>query len=327
MQERRPTRVFISAIHGYLLALCIAAGGLCDLPRSMGQPCDASGASKASSSPSTRFQLVVPGFSAGRAWTAGSYYRSPRNVLALTSIDSHASVESNNGERRRLKREKRKHAASKATSSASEAVAKFVAAPVSLLAWNLPCEIGLPSDRIVSEQQIGISSDGGLDLSRGWVRFPNASERVVKGIQAFQQFTLVADLTSKDCSQSGPARILTCSADANQRNFTLGQDSDKFVFRIRTSRHDLNGTQHDVLFGKVRPGHRQNVSVQYDEGALTCSVDGSVVAHHKVEVDFCSWQRFPVTAGNEVTGDRPWTGHIHRLLMSPSVSCCLDAVD
>lgn len=259
-------------------------------------------------------RLDIPGFKAGKAWTAGSFYRS---ATVLASSDHVNGTEKPANQSRRDRRRRR---AELTVRDDPEATTPIVA-PVSLLAWNLPCDVGLPSHRIVSEQQIGIGADGSLELTEGWIRFPDSSNRLFKGIQAFGQFSLFVDITSTDKNQTGPARILSCSADTNQRNFTLGQKASEFVFRMRTCADDVNGTHRETQFGTVKPGKRQRIAVQYDGCVLRCSVDGSVVATRKLEVDFSSWQRFPVVAGNEATGDRTWRGHIHRLLMLPTADC------
>lgn len=274
--------------------------------------------------PGTR--LFGAGYGSGQAQTAGRVYRVP---LFVTPASVQPTVKQKaktqwGGQRAQLTEIDHHH---KSRGPIAVPKATPVAVPVTLLAWNLPCETGISSHKTSSEQQISIESDGSLDLTQGWVRFPDSSARVVRGIQAFEKFSLIADVTCDGVRQSGPARILSCSKDTNQRNFTLGQQLDAFVFRIRTSQRDINGTHREVVFGKVLLGVRQQVSVQYNGCTLTCSVDGTVVAEQKMEIDFESWQQFAMQAGNEATGERPWAGHIHGLLMLPDVDYCQPKLD
>ena len=48
-------------------------------------------------------------------------------------------------------------------------------------------------------------------------------------------------LATSDLDQSGPARIISYSLNPEQRNFTLGQQKNSLIFRLRTTETDLNG--------------------------------------------------------------------------------------
>ena len=193
-----------------------------------------------------------------------------------------------------------------------------------VLAWNMPNRNGISasevaeSDEIVSHESIRISEGLGLDLTHGWVQFPDSSKNILQGIQKSGEFSIIASVTCDNDKQRGPARILSCSKDTEERNFTLGQDGKKFVIRIRSSREDVNGTRYETSFGRVRPGKRQQLAVSYDGHHLICVVDGRIEADRKFETDFSSWKRFPVIGGNEYTADREWSGLIHSLVVIPS---------
>jgi hypothetical protein len=275
-----------------------------------------------------RNQLVIPGYGSARAWTAGSFYRSPWGLKeSVEPLAAAPKTDKTRTERNGKRKPERKKNSETVDTATTPTPPRQVAAPVTLLAWNPPCDTGIPSHKAVSQQQIGIDSDGSLDLTHGWVRYPDSSDRVVRAIQAFEKFWLLADITSANCQQSGPARIVSCSKDTNDRNFTLGQLGDAFVFRIRSGENDKNGTHREVTSGKVLAGQRQQVSVQYNGCTLTCAVDGATVSEQKMDIDFSSWELFPVMAGKETSADRAWSGHIHSLLMLPSVDYCTDKLD
>ncbi len=194
-----------------------------------------------------------------------------------------------------------------------------------LLAWNLPESFrsrqprtARDSHEIASRDQIRIDARNGLDLSHGWVQFPVSSKGLLQGIQKSKQLTIVAHVTCQNEAQAGPARILSCSKDSNERNFTLAQDGKKFVIRIRSSADDSNGIRHETSFGRVTPGKAQQIAVRYDGRVLECFIDGELVAERKFKTDFASWERYPVVAGNEFTADRPWAGTIHSLAVLPT---------
>jgi outer membrane protein assembly factor BamB len=70
--------------------------------------------------------------------------------------------------------------------------------------------------------------------------------------------------TTDDARQTGPARILTFSSDPYHRNFTLGQEGDRVVFRLRTPETGENGMNPETTIGRrVGPGgNLQRVAVR-----------------------------------------------------------------
>lgn len=61
-----------------------------------------------------------------------------------------------------------------------------------------------------------------------------------------------AVITTSDLEQSGPARIVTFSNNHLNRNFTLGQHEEEFVFCLRIPKTGLNGLNPSVSFGKIK---------------------------------------------------------------------------
>ena len=262
---------------------------------------------------SGRTQLFVPGFRAGKAWTAGSFYQlSGRLQSDEKPPEKSLKQGKSNKKQTKAKRSSHKSEADGATTQAAVAIP-------TVLAWNLPASMQIGNDEIGSRGQISISRDGSLDLTDGWVQFPSSSAAVLQGLQQSRRFTIVAEVTCDNSEQSGPARILTCSRDTADRNFTLGQLADQFVFRVRSSSHDRNGTEFETQIPGIINGQKQTVAVSWCEGKLICAVDGRVVVTRSFDIDFSSWQRYPVFAGNETTADRPWKGHIHSLAIVPDV--------
>ena len=80
--------------------------------------------------------------------------------------------------------------------------------------------------------------------------------------QASSGISVEIDLKTATADQSGPARIVTYSFNTRYRNFTLGQQNDALVFRLRTTTTDLNGTDPVLEVPSVfKPGIRRHLVV------------------------------------------------------------------
>lgn len=133
-------------------------------------------------------------------------------------------------------------------------------------------------------------------------------------LQALQvhELTVEAVVTPANAEQEGPARIVTLSADPHLRNFTLGQYRDMYIFRLRTTQSDENGTPEiQSRPGVVQP-RAQHVVATFADGMVRLYVDGDLVGEAARPGNFANWDLdFPLALGNEITGDRPWQGGLH----------------
>jgi VanZ family protein len=93
------------------------------------------------------------------------------------------------------------------------------------------------------------------------------------------QLTLLVSLRTSKLEQSGPARIVTYSQDASNRNFTLAQNRDTLTFRLRTPATGLNGTDPALYSGPVLILNRSSlIAAVYDGRFSRLYVDGKSVA-------------------------------------------------
>ena len=90
--------------------------------------------------------------------------------------------------------------------------------------WVSPNGITLHADTVVS------SAEPAAKLASGLLHPGN-------------ELTVEAWAAPADLTQTGPARIVSYSSNADARNFTLGQHYKELVFRLRTPVSGLNGTQ------------------------------------------------------------------------------------
>jgi len=129
-------------------------------------------------------------------------------------------------------------------------------------------------------------------------------------------FTLETVLKTAGNDQSGPARIVSWSADESRRNFTLGQEKDRLVFRLRTTDTDLNGTPCLYAPGIFTPGKSQHITLTYDGQKVQLYLDGNPAVTHLLTGRFVNWsRRYFLMAGNERIGTRPWNGELYRIAL------------
>lgn len=113
--------------------------------------------------------------------------------------------------------------------------------------------------------------------------------------------------------QQGPARIVSLSAGADERNLTIGQVRSGLEFRLRTPGTGRNGSRpHTRAAGVVWPGETALFVATYDMSAFRIFADGALAAERPLDAGpLTGWDPdFTLLFGNETTGDRPWRGHL-----------------
>jgi hypothetical protein len=142
---------------------------------------------------------------------------------------------------------------------------------------------------------------------------PERPLRLLEALQKTNAITIEAWVTPADRQQSGPARIVTLSRDSSTRNFTLGQDADRFETRLRTSETSGNGIPGVSSADETvvtAPTHV--VYTRDSSGQARIFIDGFEAGSSKIEGDFSSWdEQFRLAIANELSGDRSWSGTFH----------------
>ena len=117
--------------------------------------------------------------------------------------------------------------------------------------------------------------------------------------------------------QGGPARIVTLSDSPFARNITLGQDSDRFEVRLRTTSNGDNGTNIRLrsAAGSSVPGQLTHVLFTREAGgAARLYLDGAEVDAASIGGDLSNWNpTFNLGLGNEFSTSstdptRNWLG-------------------
>jgi serine/threonine-protein kinase len=157
----------------------------------------------------------------------------------------------------------------------------------------------------------GFGGRGQIVTAEGSFKADSAAAALLAACRKTNELTLEATLRVDRLNQSGPARIITFSKDGSERNFTLGQEGDSLILRLRTSDGDENGTKPQVTLCKVIPDRSFHIVVSYSPGRLRCWRDGKpVFPSAQPSGDFSNWEAFELVFGDEYEDRRRWAGEI-----------------
>jgi len=125
-------------------------------------------------------------------------------------------------------------------------------------------------------------------------------------------FDISLDVQPSAIEQTGPARILSISANTAYRNFTVAQQGVDLVVRLRRSEDTFNGVPPFVVPSVFNNLDRHALVVSVKPGKLSISVDGTIRLNTVLPDNALdSWAReYRLALGNEITFDRPWLGVI-----------------
>lgn len=167
---------------------------------------------------------------------------------------------------------------------------------------SLPKASGLRSrsDRLIVQTPILLKSE------------QNAG-KVVAAIKRSGALTVEAWIKPGDASQTGPARIVSLSADPGHRNFTIGQDGTRFDVRLRTTATNENGIPSLVTpENSVHSELTHFVFTRNNVGSAEVFLNGKITLSAQIGGDLSGWSNeYPLLFANELTGDRPWRGEFH----------------
>jgi hypothetical protein len=142
---------------------------------------------------------------------------------------------------------------------------------------------------------------------------PQAAKKIVDACKSSNQSTVEAWIKPAHDRQSGPARIVSLSRDASQRNLTLGQDGNRYDVRLRTTSTNGNGIPSTAAHDKsVKTALTHVVYTRDAAGNAKLYTNGRQTASKRVGGKLSGWSdKFRLSLANEVTGDRPWLGELH----------------
>jgi len=151
--------------------------------------------------------------------------------------------------------------------------------------------------------------------SGGKPRFASSgpAKKLIAEAKSSKEFSIEVWLTPATDSQTGPARIVTLSRDSGQRNFTLGQDGNRFDLRFRTTKTDQNGLPSLASPAGTATTRKSHIVFTFDATAdVSCYLDGKQVASRQFGGDLANWDdNLQLAIGDELTGERRWEGTLH----------------
>ena len=139
--------------------------------------------------------------------------------------------------------------------------------------------------------------------------------RLISAVKKSGEITLSAWITPANGKQAGPARIVSLSKDSTHRNFTLGQEGDKYDVRLRTTKNDKNGIPSLPSSGRsVKLEKTHVVYTRSRDGRARVFLNGRKSGEKTVSGATSNWDGgYLLALGNEFTGDRPWLGEYHQV--------------
>ncbi len=157
--------------------------------------------------------------------------------------------------------------------------------------------------------------EGLLEISSSArIRSRRPATRLINAVKQSGAVTIEAWVRPQNDRQQGPARIVSLSPSASERNVTLGQDGNRFDVRLRTTETSTNGIPSTASpAGSLKAGKLTHVVFTRDmSGAVRISIDGTQTADGRVSGNLANWNGdYRLLLANEMAGDRPWVGELH----------------
>jgi hypothetical protein len=144
--------------------------------------------------------------------------------------------------------------------------------------------------------------------------------KVINACMASNEITIEAWVKPASDDQGGPARIVTCSIDGSNRNFTLAQENAKpangYQIRLRTTNTNANGSDprieaaNTLIMGEIsKLAYTRNKA-----GEAHFYVNGELRDSMNIGGDFSNWvPDHQMAIGHEIdkAGERSWLGEIY----------------
>lgn len=157
-----------------------------------------------------------------------------------------------------------------------------------------------------------------LVLDRGTATPEKVDAALLSECRESNQLAIEFVITPASAGDRAFRRIITFSSEGQAGNFTVGQQRDRLVLRLRTSDSvGADGKVSAVPLCNVTPGVPQHVIVSYSPGRLRCLRNGEPVAlPENLSGDLGNWTAQKVKLGDAWGGGRDWSGKLEGITIS-----------
>ena len=170
---------------------------------------------------------------------------------------------------------------------------------------------GKPINLRISDMKAVVRTKGALEVrGKTSIGTEKPPARLLNAVRKSGVITVDTWIKPANTKQEGPARVVTISRDPSNRNFTLGQEGDRFDARMRTTRTSMNGIP--SLQSQPRTVTTQKTHVVYSRyatGQARLFINGKKVAERPVGGTASNWgTSMRLGLANEFSGNRAWQG-------------------
>ena len=181
--------------------------------------------------------------------------------------------------------------------------------------------------RVTPRGRAKFDAAGRMDVGDGAMLAEGADEALLDACRQSHQLAIEALIAPASGSQSGPARIVSFSTDGYHRNFTIAQEGDELIFRLRTPRTGENGMTPQTTLCRVAAGKAVHLLASYSPGRLCCYLDGKrVIDTDRVQGDLGNWSAQHLLFGDEYQDRRDWRGTLSHVAVHSRVIGGAEAV-
>ena len=173
---------------------------------------------------------------------------------------------------------------------------------------------GEPLDLQINDEGAVQRDAGRVTIRRSTlIASPSAATKIIDAVKRTNELTIEAWIRPANVSQEGPARLVTLSRDTSHRNFTVGQEANRFDVRLRTTKTSVNGMPSIPTAARsASPELTHIVFTRSRDGQATIYLNAATSANRKVDGDLSRFDaNYRFALGNELTADRPWLGELH----------------
>jgi hypothetical protein len=147
-----------------------------------------------------------------------------------------------------------------------------------------------------------------LKFDGGYADFSELGSEMSAGIAHSGAFRLIIEFAVDGLDQKGPARIFTLGNRPGTENLILGQQGERLVLYLRTSKNMDKSNSPSIDLGKVEHGKLTRLVFAYKPGDFWAWRDGKLLSTPKIEGDFSQWGLGNVILGGGPNGENAWNG-------------------